>query len=145
MLNELRIYIQCLKFIVTLRYDCVIDYIILFIFNKLICSATQYTVCNPTALLIWSVWEKIPKIIYICFSLQVLGIICMSLASPAYLTSTHWFLFVVVTAFVASLLWVAVYFLGVREVLHLSVNWILTVKFRERFFLFILIRFSNAP
>lgn len=52
----------------------------------------------------------------------------MSLASPASLASTHWFLFVVVTAFIATLLWVAVYFLGVREVLNLAVNWILTVN-----------------
>lgn len=56
----------------------------------------------------------------------VLGIICMSLASPAYIASTHWFLFVVVTAFIATLLWTFVYFLGVREVLNLTVNWILT-------------------
>ncbi|XP_055296589.1 CKLF-like MARVEL transmembrane domain-containing protein 4 [Sitodiplosis mosellana] len=56
----------------------------------------------------------------------VLGIICMSLASPAVIASTHWFLFVVVTAFIATLLWVAIYFLGIREVLNLSVNWILT-------------------
>lgn len=62
------------------------------------------------------------------FIFQVIGIICMSLASPAFLTSTHWFLFVVVTAFIATLLWVAVYFLGIREVLNLSVNWILTVS-----------------
>lgn len=58
---------------------------------------------------------------------QVLGIICMSLASPAYIASTHWFLFVVVTAFIATILWICVYFLGVREVLNLSINWILTV------------------
>jgi len=56
----------------------------------------------------------------------VLGIICMSLASPALIASTHWFLFVVVTAFIATILWVFVYFLGVREVLNLAVNWILT-------------------
>lgn len=56
----------------------------------------------------------------------------MSLASPAFLTSTHWFLFVVVTAFIATLLWVAVYFLGIREVLNLSVNWILTVSVLKR-------------
>lgn len=61
--------------------------------------------------------------------LQVLGIICMSLASPALITSTHWFLFIVVTAFIATLLWCAIYFLGIREVLNLSVNWILTVSY----------------
>ena len=59
---------------------------------------------------------------------QVLGILCMSLASPALITTTHWFLFVVVTAFIATLLWSFVYFLGVREVLNLAINWILSVS-----------------
>lgn len=57
---------------------------------------------------------------------QVFGIICMALASPAYIGSTHWFLFVAVTSFIATLLWTFVYLLGIREVLNLSVNWILT-------------------
>lgn len=91
-----------------------------------------------------SVWTKSTFIAFISISFyfifQVIGIICMSLASPAILTSTHWFLFVVVTAFIATLLWVAVYFLGIREVLNLSVNWILTVsvlkyKYEMPFFL----------
>lgn len=50
----------------------------------------------------------------------------MALASPAYYGSTHWFLFVVVTSFIATLLWMFVYLLGIREVLNLAVNWILT-------------------
>lgn len=50
----------------------------------------------------------------------------MALASPAYIGSTHWFLFVAVTSFIATLLWTFVYLLGIREVLNLSVNWILT-------------------
>lgn len=68
-------------------------------------------------------------IFFFLIHFQVLGIICMSLASPAYIVSTHWFLFVVVTAFIATILWICVYFLGVREVLNLSINWILTVIF----------------
>lgn len=67
------------------------------------------------------------NLIFFAIHFQVLGIICMSLASPAYIVSTHWFLFVVVTAFIATILWICVYFLGVREVLNLSINWILTV------------------
>lgn len=50
----------------------------------------------------------------------------MALASPAHIGSTHWFLFVAVTSFIATLLWTFVYLLGIREVLNLAVNWILT-------------------
>ncbi|KAE8738956.1 hypothetical protein FOCC_FOCC015556 [Frankliniella occidentalis] len=57
---------------------------------------------------------------------QVLGILCMALASPAYLGATHWFLFVVVSAFIATLIWIFVYLLGIREALRLPINWILT-------------------
>ncbi|XP_012142695.1 plasmolipin-like isoform X2 [Megachile rotundata] len=56
----------------------------------------------------------------------VLGIICMACASPAWLAATHWFLFVAVTAFIASLLWCFVYVLSIREALKLPINWILT-------------------
>lgn len=56
----------------------------------------------------------------------VLGIICMACASPAYIGATHFFLFVAVTSFIATILWVFVYLLGIREVLNLAVNWILT-------------------
>lgn len=72
-------------------------------------------------------FEDLLKFNFFLIHFQVLGIICMSLASPAYIVSTHWFLFVVVTAFIATILWICVYFLGVREVLNLSINWILTV------------------
>lgn len=60
--------------------------------------------------------------------LQVLGILCMSLASPAFTSGTHWFLFVVVSAFIATLIWIFVYLLGIREALRLPINWILTVR-----------------
>lgn len=58
---------------------------------------------------------------------QVFGIICMACASPALIGGTHWFLFVVVTSFIATVLWSFVYLLGIREVLNLPINWILTV------------------
>ncbi|XP_062701158.1 CKLF-like MARVEL transmembrane domain-containing protein 4 [Aedes albopictus] len=57
---------------------------------------------------------------------QVFGIICMACASPALVGGTHWFLFVVVTSFIATVLWSFVYLLGIREVLNLPINWILT-------------------
>lgn len=50
----------------------------------------------------------------------------MALASPAHIASTHWFLFVAVTSFIATLLWTFVYLLGIREVLNIGLNWILT-------------------
>lgn len=55
-----------------------------------------------------------------------LGIICMACASPAYLGATHWFLFVAVTAFIATLIWCFVYLLSIREALKLPINWILS-------------------
>lgn len=52
----------------------------------------------------------------------------MALATPYGATSTELFLTVVILAFIFTLLWVAAYYLGVREVLNLAVNWILTVN-----------------
>ncbi|PNF18253.1 hypothetical protein B7P43_G16315, partial [Cryptotermes secundus] len=54
------------------------------------------------------------------------GIVCMACASPAYLSGTHWFLFVAVISFIATLIWIFIYFLSVREALKLPINWILT-------------------
>lgn len=56
----------------------------------------------------------------------ILGIICMACASPAFISATHYFLFVAVVSFIATLLWSFVYLLGIREVLNLTINWILT-------------------
>lgn len=56
----------------------------------------------------------------------LLGIICMACASPAYVGATHWFLFVAVTAFIATVLWCFLYFLSIREALKLPINWILS-------------------
>jgi len=56
----------------------------------------------------------------------VFGIVCMACASPAYLDGTHWFLFVAVVSFIATLIWIFIYFLSVREALKLPINWILT-------------------
>ncbi|CAH0554898.1 unnamed protein product [Brassicogethes aeneus] len=55
----------------------------------------------------------------------ILGILCMSLATP-YLSGTHFFLFVATTSFIGTLIWVFIYLLGVREALTLPINWILT-------------------
>lgn len=52
----------------------------------------------------------------------------MACASPAYLSGTHWFLFVAVISFIATLIWIFIYFLSVREALKLPINWILTVR-----------------
>lgn len=56
----------------------------------------------------------------------VLGIICMACASPAFIGATHFFLFVAVSAFIATLLWIFVYLLSVREALKLPIHWVLT-------------------
>lgn len=56
----------------------------------------------------------------------VFGIICMSLASPAYLSGTHWFLFVVTISFIGTLIWTFVYLLGIREALNLHIDWLLS-------------------
>ncbi|XP_055533369.1 CKLF-like MARVEL transmembrane domain-containing protein 4 [Wyeomyia smithii] len=56
----------------------------------------------------------------------IIGIICMASASPALIGGTHFFLFVVVSSFIATVLWSFVYLLGIREVLNLPINWILT-------------------
>lgn len=50
----------------------------------------------------------------------------MACASPALLTGTHWFLFVTVMSFIATLIWVFIYLLSIREALTLPINWILT-------------------
>lgn len=52
----------------------------------------------------------------------------MALASPAYRGSSHFFLFVVVVNFIATVLWSFVYFLGIKEALQLPINWILSVR-----------------
>jgi hypothetical protein len=66
----------------------------------------------------------------VTFCSQVFGIVCMACASPAYLSGTHWFLFVAVISFIATLIWIFIYFLSVREALKLPINWILTVRSR---------------
>ncbi|XP_011185101.1 CKLF-like MARVEL transmembrane domain-containing protein 4 [Zeugodacus cucurbitae] len=56
----------------------------------------------------------------------ILGIICMACASPAYISATSFFLFVVVISFIATILWIFAYLLGIREALNVAVNWIFT-------------------
>ncbi|KAL1448115.1 hypothetical protein WDU94_005939 [Cyamophila willieti] len=48
----------------------------------------------------------------------------MVLASPARMSGTHWFLFIVIIAFIATAIWVFIYFLSVREALNFPVNWV---------------------
>jgi hypothetical protein len=52
----------------------------------------------------------------------------MACASPAILSGTHWFLFVAVISFIATIIWIFIYLLSVREALKLPINWILTVR-----------------
>uniref|UniRef100_A0A6P7GFS7 CKLF-like MARVEL transmembrane domain-containing protein 4 n=1 Tax=Diabrotica virgifera virgifera TaxID=50390 RepID=A0A6P7GFS7_DIAVI len=54
------------------------------------------------------------------------GILCMALASPAYYSGTHFFLFVATTSFILTVLWIFIYLLGIREALQLPINWILS-------------------
>lgn len=56
----------------------------------------------------------------------IIGIICMACASPAYIAATDFFLFVVVISFIATILWIFAYLLGIREALNLAINWIFT-------------------
>ncbi|XP_075220011.1 plasmolipin-like [Lycorma delicatula] len=69
-------------------------------------------------------FKSIPGVLKIIQA--ILGILCMVFASPAMLAGTHWFLFVVVTSFIATLIWISIYFLSIREALTLPINWILT-------------------
>ncbi|XP_046412000.1 CKLF-like MARVEL transmembrane domain-containing protein 4 [Neodiprion fabricii] len=55
-----------------------------------------------------------------------LAIICMILASPALVGVTSFFLFVVSTAFIATILWTFIYLFSIREALKLPINWILS-------------------
>ncbi|KAF2345768.1 Marvel domain [Trinorchestia longiramus] len=50
----------------------------------------------------------------------------MACAAPAWTNGTHWFLFVVVTAFVATSLWCFIYLLSLREAINLPIDWLLT-------------------
>ncbi|XP_058977895.1 uncharacterized protein LOC101899997 isoform X2 [Musca domestica] len=55
-----------------------------------------------------------------------LGIICMACASPSYISATAFFIFVAVVSFIATLLWIFAYLLGIREALNVAINWIFT-------------------
>lgn len=69
-------------------------------------------------------FKTIPGIIKIAEF--ILGILCMIFASPARVTGTQFFLFIVTVSFIATLIWIFVYLLGVREALTYPINWILT-------------------
>ena len=82
-----------------------------------------------------SYFRTIPGIIKLA---QVgFGIICMSCASPALVSGSHWFLFVAVTAFIATLLWSFTYLLSLREALKLPINWIATELLNTGIFTFL--------
>lgn len=55
----------------------------------------------------------------------------MACASPAYIAATDFFLFVVVVSFIATILWIFAYLLGIREALNVAINWIFTVSVKE--------------
>jgi len=55
-----------------------------------------------------------------------LAILCMICTAPSWSRGTHWFLFVVVTAFVATVLWCFIYVLSLREAVNLPIDWLLT-------------------
>nr|XP_027217354.1 uncharacterized protein LOC113809872 [Penaeus vannamei] len=57
---------------------------------------------------------------------QVIGIFCMACAAPAWTNGTHWFLFVVVTAFVSTALWCFIYLLNLKSAINLPIDWLLT-------------------
>lgn len=61
-------------------------------------------------------------------SLQILGILCMALASPVYTSGTHWFMFVVTISFIGTLIWTFVHFLSIRESLNLPIDWLVSVS-----------------
>ncbi|XP_059491293.1 CKLF-like MARVEL transmembrane domain-containing protein 8 [Neocloeon triangulifer] len=46
----------------------------------------------------------------------VFGIICIACSAPALLAGTHWFLFVVVTSFLITFLWIIIYLFCIKEV-----------------------------
>ncbi|XP_045110096.1 uncharacterized protein LOC123503979 isoform X5 [Portunus trituberculatus] len=56
----------------------------------------------------------------------LIGIICMACAAPAWTKGTHWFLFVVVTAFVSTSLWCFIYLLNLKSAINLPIDWLLT-------------------
>ncbi|XP_071520005.1 uncharacterized protein [Panulirus ornatus] len=56
----------------------------------------------------------------------LLGILCMACAAPAWTKGTHWFLFVVVTAFVSTSIWCFIYLLNLKSAINLPIDWLLT-------------------
>ncbi|XP_076043155.1 plasmolipin-like isoform X2 [Oratosquilla oratoria] len=55
-----------------------------------------------------------------------IGVICMACAAPAWTKGTHWFLFVVVTAFVSTAIWCFIYLLNLKSAVNLPIDWLLT-------------------
>ncbi|KAG7188572.1 hypothetical protein KM043_008203 [Ampulex compressa] len=74
----------------------------------------------------FNVRDRARKILSRRASKDAIGIICMACASPALVGATHWFLFVVVQAFITTLVWCFVYLLSIRENLKIPIHWILS-------------------
>lgn len=53
----------------------------------------------------------------------LIGIVCICLASPAKTPATQWFLFIVIISLIATVIWVFVYLLSVKEALTFPINW----------------------
>lgn len=52
----------------------------------------------------------------------------MALASPPLTSATSFFMFVIVVSFIITILLIFAYFLGIREALNVSVNWVFLVS-----------------
>ncbi|XP_076043154.1 uncharacterized protein LOC143026511 isoform X1 [Oratosquilla oratoria] len=63
-----------------------------------------------------------------------IGVICMACAAPAWTKGTHWFLFVVVTAFVSTAIWCFIYLLNLKSAVNLPIDWLLTELVITAFF-----------
>jgi len=79
----------------------------------------------------------------------VLGILCMILGSPALVGGGHFFLFVVVMAFIITFLWICIYFFSIREGLQLAIPWVLAEFFYTAittifYFIAMIVQFSTG-
>lgn len=79
---------------------------------KAIFSTTQLKLTSPLAVL---------------FSAQFLGILCMACSAPAYYATQHWFLLVVVCAFIGSWFFLFYHFVLDTFMKSSAINWLQTV------------------
>ncbi|XKL62938.1 hypothetical protein PGB90_005302 [Kerria lacca] len=69
----------------------------------------------------------------------ILGVICLSLASPAVHNTTQWFLYVTIICVIVTVIWCFIYFLSVREAINFPINWHLTEMFNMSFLALIIV------